>query len=139
VDKKLSTSEIVILVAGAVALLGSFLPWIDVEVLGESVTESAWGDSFPLLTWTGLFGAAMAIVVALRSFANVAMPDRVLGFTWPDIHLILAVFATLITISWLIAGDNKGIGFWLSLLASFGLVAGAWMMRSETQPVPPAA
>jgi hypothetical protein len=130
-DKKLGQNELIIVVAGAVALLGSFLPWIDVS----GFSESAWGDFFPLLTWVGLFGAVMAAQILLRVFASVSMPDRVLGFSWPDLHLILAFFTALIAVSWLIVGEDFGIGFWLSLGASVALMVGAFRLRREISPV----
>ena len=128
-DKKLSQTELIIVIAGAVALLGSFLPWVDVG----GFSANAWDDfAFPTYTWVGIFGVAMAAVILLRTFANVSLPAAILGFTWPQIHLILAIFAALIAVSFLIAGQDFGIGYWLSLLAAAGLVVGAVRMRSES-------
>ena len=130
-DKKLSQTELIIVIAGAVALLGSFLPWIDYR--GFSV--NAWdGDYllFPTYAWVGIFGTAMAAVILLRTFANVSLPSDILGFTWPQIHLVLAFFAALIALSFLIGGDHRGIGFWLSFLAAAGLVVGAVRLRSDS-------
>jgi hypothetical protein len=132
-DKRLGTSEIIIVVAGALAFVASFLPWVDSE-FGDS--QSAWGDAFPLLTWVGLFGAVMAAQVLLRTFSTVSMPSGLLGFSWPDLHLILAFFTALITVSWLIAGEEQAAGFWLSLVASIALVVGAWMLRNEASAAP---
>ena len=129
-DKKLSQSQLIIVVAGAVALVGSFLPWVDYH--GFSV--NAWdGDFFfPTFAWVGIFGGVMAAIILIRTFADVSMPSNILGFTWPQIHLILALFAALMSVSFLLGGDHRGIGFWLSLLGSIGLVVGATRLRSES-------
>ena len=127
---KLGTPELIIVIAGAVALVSTFLDWFDVGGFGDN----AWSDSmlFPTFAWVGIFGAVMAIQIALVNFGNVNMPRDVLGFTWTQIHLVLAVFCVLLTLSFLIGGEEQAIGFWLALLASIGLLVGAVMLRNET-------
>jgi len=131
-DKKLSTPEWIIVVGGVVAFVASFLPWIDIDTGFGSATRSAWSDfAFPTYTWVGIFGFLMAAVIVVRTFTTVKLPDDVLGFTWTQLHLVLGIFAALIAVSFMIAGDNFGIGFWLSLLAAAALVVGAVMLRNE--------
>jgi hypothetical protein len=128
-DKKLTTPQILILAGGAACLLGSFLPWISVEGFGVKVTRSAWSDGlFPTYTWVGIFGTVMAAHVALTTFASTRFPDRILGFEWRQIHLILGCFAALLAVSFLIAGEEFGFGYFLSLLGAAALVVGAWML-----------
>jgi hypothetical protein len=127
VERKLGTAELIIVIAGAVTLIGSFLPWA--EYAGFS--QNAWGDSFPLLTWVGIFGTLMAAEILLKTFATVKLPEQIAGFGWKDLHVILGFFTVLIAVSWLIVGDNRGIGYWLSLFGSIGLLVGAWMQRSQ--------
>jgi len=129
VEKKLTQAEWVIVVAGAVAFLASFLPWEDAH--GFSV--NAWDEfAFPTYTWVGIFGLVMAGTILLRTFTSVSLPSNVLGFTWLQIDFILAIFVALIAASFLIAGDYFGFGFWLSLLAAIALVVGAVMLRNES-------
>jgi hypothetical protein len=126
VDNKQPTpGEIVILAAGAVMLIASFL-----EFAGE---DSAWGNFwFPIATLIPIYGILMALQVALTKFANVNLPDRVASFTWEQVHLMLGLFALLMSIGWLISGlDDTGIGFWLLLLGSVGLAVGAVMLQRE--------
>ena len=144
-QNRLSTAEIVIVIAGAVTLLGSFLEWIDFGDFGGG-GESAWGDGlFPTYTFVGIFGTVMALQIVLSKLANVQFPDRVMGFTWPQIHLVLGFFAALIAISFLIvdkSSGDTGIGFILSLIAAIGLMVGAVMMQNErrgTTSPPPAS
>ncbi|HEX6237940.1 MAG TPA: hypothetical protein VFZ68_12145 [Acidimicrobiales bacterium] len=123
-------SEIVIMASGAVAFIFSFFTWFDFP--GQAY--NAWNTdlTFPLATYIGIFGLLMGIQVALARFANVQMPDRVVGFTWPQIHLVLAVFCGLLAIGWLIVGEEYAIGFWLSFLAAIGLIVGAVMLHTES-------
>jgi hypothetical protein len=76
----------------------------------------------------------MGVQIALAKFANVNFPDRILGFSWPQIHLALGIFAVLLGIGYLltdVGGLDKGIGLWLALLASIGLVVGAVLLNNE--------
>jgi hypothetical protein len=126
VDNKQPTpGEITIMAGGAVMLIASFL-----DFAGKT---SAWGSGlFPIATLIALYGIVMAAQIALTKFANVSLPDRVAGFTWEQVHLLLAVFALLMSIGWIISGINsKGIGLWLLFLGSIALVAGAVMLQRE--------
>jgi hypothetical protein len=160
--KKLSPAAIVILAAGVVALVASFLAFykysyggvglsqaeIDAaraagltlpsNVGGGSTSYSAWSNSgfglFPLAIVPALFGLIMALQVGLTNFANVTLPERVLGFEWPQIHLLLAAQALLLMLCYLAVDNGSasyGIGFWLMFLASIGLVVGAVMLARE--------
>jgi hypothetical protein len=126
VDKKQPTpGEITIMVAGAVMLIASFL-----DFAGDT---SAWGEgAFPIVTLIVIYGVLMALQIALTKYANVSLPDRVGTFTWEQVHLLLAVFALLMSLGWLISGiRDKGAGLWLLLLASIALVVGAVMLQRE--------
>ena len=129
---KLGTAELIIVIGGAVALVASFLDWFDVAGFGDN----AWSDSmlFPTFAWVGIFGAVMAAQIALTAFGNVNLPRDVLGFTWTQIHLVLALFCVILTVSFLIGGEEQAIGFYLSLLASIALLVGAVMLRNQAAP-----
>ena len=129
-ENKLSPAQLVIVISGAVALIGSFLDWLD---FGGSIGANAWDEGlFPTFTWIALFGVIMALAVALPAFANVKLPGDVMGFTWAQVHLALGFFAALLALSFLITDTaDKAIGFWLSLLAAIGLLVGAVMLQRE--------
>lgn len=106
---------------------------------------SAWsGDVpglFPISLYPVLFGVAMAAQIALTRFANVKLPDHVLGFTWKQIHLILGAFAALLMLGYLITEKGSadfGFGFFIMLLGSIALVVGAVMYRNEGDTAPSA-
>jgi hypothetical protein len=133
-DKKLTTSEILIVAGGAGALVGSFLPWM--EAFGADV--NAWDSGmFPTYTWVGIFGLLAALAVILPKYANVNLPDRILGFTLNQVLLELTFIAALLVLSFLLVdkgGADMGIGFFLSLLGAGAAVAGAWMIQNEVRP-----
>lgn len=117
-------AEIAILAGGVVALVGSFL-----DFAGET---SAWGSGwFPVVTLIPLYGVVMALHVALTKFASVDLPDRIVGFTWEQLHLVLGFFAALMSLFWLVAAEDTGAGLWLMLLGSIALVVGAVMLQNE--------
>jgi hypothetical protein len=130
-DKKLTTSDIIILAAGAVMVICLFLPWI-----GNGSDENAFGTLvFPLGTFAALFGIVMAVHVLLTKIASVSFPDRILDFTWDQVHVVLSIYAVVLMVSWLlvdVGGIDKKIGLWLALLASIGLVVGAVMRLQES-------
>ena len=134
-EKKLTPAQIVILAAGAVAFIASFLPWLDFDFGNTSSTVSAWGSgAFPTYTWVGIIGLVMALAVGLPAFTNVNLPQAVMGFTWVQLHLILGFIATLIAISFLIVDKGSydiGIGGWLGILAGVALLVGAVMLQRE--------
>ena len=124
-NKQPTPGEIVIMAAGAVMLIFSFF-----DFAGKT---SAWGSGlFPVATLIVIYGIVMAAQVAVTTFAKVDLPDRVAGFTWEQVHLVLGVFALLMSLGWLISGvPSKGIGLWFLLLGSIGLVVGAVMLQRE--------
>ncbi|MDQ1520194.1 MAG: hypothetical protein QOI55_1267 [Actinomycetota bacterium] len=124
-NKQPTPGEITIMAAGAVMLIASFLDFAG--------STNSWGaGAFPIATLIAIYGIVMAGQIALTKFANVSLPDRVAGFTWEQVHLLLAVFAFLMSIGWLISGiSSKGIGLWLLFLGSIALVAGAVLLQRE--------
>lgn len=123
-NKQPTPGEWAIMGGGALALVASFL-----EFAGDT---SAWGEgAFPIVTLIPLYALVMALQVALTKFANVRLPDRVLGFTWEQVHLVLGIFATVMALFWLITADDTGIGAILLLLGAAAACAGAFMLQRE--------
>lgn len=121
---------------GVVILIGSFLGLYET---GLDETTSAWGQGlFPLYAIPALLGVVMAAQVAASAFADVRIPDRVLGLSWREIHLVLGFFVAFMMVSFLIgrvtiedADASKEIGFWIMLLASLALAAGAFLKAQD--------
>jgi hypothetical protein len=138
---KLSPANVVILAAGVVILIGSFMAFYKVSVAGSgSVSVNAWDrGQFMIATLPALLGTFMALQVGLVAFGHIDMPNRLLGLTWDQVHLVLALQAALLMLSFLARTrpsatfdtirieTTLGIGFWLMLVAAIGLVTGAFM------------
>jgi hypothetical protein len=141
---KLSVGNLVILVAGVVMLLSSLLPFFKAApVHGAPVTATVWSNGFfAIATLPALLGAVMAAQVALTAFATrVNVPEHVLGVGWDQIHLVLAAQSLLLMLSWLVVdrgefNQGRQLGFWLLLLGSIALMAGAVVRVREPQPEP---
>lgn len=141
-------AEIVIMASGAVALIFSFFDFYKVDGPFGSDSQSAWSSGlFPLATYIPIIGVILGVGVALAVFAGVEMPEKIAGFTIPQVDLVLALFALLIGIGFLIrskGGVDFGIGFWFLLIASIGMFVGAILQlqkpaSSSPPPAPPAA
>jgi hypothetical protein len=150
---KISPANIVILVAGVVILIASFLAFYKLEIpkqtlgnitIGGSTSYNAWSTGqFLIATLPALLGAVMAAHVVLAAFSNVDLPETVLGLTWDQIHLALGFQAALMMVAFLIRSNpysSFGIGFWLMLLAGVALLVGAIMrVAGATATTPDAA
>ena len=133
---KLTVGEMVIVGAGAVSVLFSFLPWY-----GDPLDRSAWGSGlFPLATLVPILGLVMLAQVLIDKLSGATLPTRLGDFTWEQIHLVAAVGAAVIVFCFLLqdrGGVDLGIGFYFNLLAVAGLVAGAVMIRGERRRLRP--
>ncbi len=144
---KLSTANIVILASGAVMLIGSFLDFSkskSVTVGGFTVHVSSGGGSawstghLLIATLPALLGIVMAAQVAVAAFASgVKLPEKVLGLSWTQIHLVLGFQATIMMLAFLVedTGLDKGIGLFLMLIAAIALLVGAVLRMRETPAV----
>jgi hypothetical protein len=150
---KLSTANLVILIAGAVMLIASFLDFTKAKatVTFGNITihvstggGNAWSSGrFLIATIPALLGIVMAAHVAVDAFASgVKPPEKVLGLSWNQIHLVLGLQATIMMLAFLIQSTSpldKGIGLFLMLLAAIALLVGAVLRMQEpaSGSVPP--
>ena len=129
-----SPGKIAIIAGGGVTFLFSFLSWWTVSYNNHG--NSAWSDGlFGPATWAPLFGLVAVLLVALPAFANVKLPDDVLGFTIDQLVLVAGVFATLITLGFMIGtpnGFDVGIGLIFCFLGSAAIVVGWFLDRQDT-------
>ena len=143
---KLNTGEKVIGVSGILLLIFSFFPWLGFSYAGFSASKSAW--TFTLCWLAVVLGVLMAGYVVAKA-AGVEMPD--LGnVKWAHVLLGVALVAFLFILIKVIVGPStngvslagtgvskdRKIGIFLGLLASIGLVAGAYLNAKETGDLP---
>ena len=122
-------SQIAILAGGALLFFFSFLAFVD-PAFGDG--QSAWSGDFlfPLTAIPALFGLIVAGATAATIFADVKLPDEVIGFSWKQLNFVLAFTAIVIILGLAISlpdGLDMGVGLILSILAAIALVAGTVM------------
>ena len=124
-DTPPTSAELTILIAGAVMLVGSFFDFAG--------PMNAWGTYlFPLATLLPLYGTLMAVQIGLTTFAEVTLPDDVLGFTWEKLQLVFGLLAGFMALGWLATDiGSKGIGYWLEVLGGIAIAAGAIVLQRE--------
>jgi hypothetical protein len=142
VKKQPTVSDWIILGAGAVMFIGSIFPFVKFSIgrgrFAVSETRRVWSTDglFPLSWWPVLLGVAMAVVIGLELFAGINLPERILGFTWNQIHLVFGAYSTLLMLAFLVTNKgvlDAGIGLYLMLFAAIGLLVGA-VMRTKEAP-----
>jgi hypothetical protein len=159
---KLTRGDQVIGISGSVLFIFSVLDWLGATVsvgggriagFSASGADNAWGFTLPLLAV--LIGIAMVAYVVLKA-VGVEIPDKFGSVTLAQILLGLAAVAFLFVLIKVIVGPNLGsvptgisvskdrkFGIFVGLLATAGLVAGAFLNFQESQSgagsAPPAA
>jgi hypothetical protein len=124
--------EATILASGVIALIFSFF---DFYTFGDS-GANVWSTGlFPLAALMVIFVAIMALQVALTRLAHLEISSRPFGFTWVQIHLVLAFFATVNAVAFLLNkrsfGTHLGIGFWGILVSCAAALVGAVLLQRE--------
>lgn len=137
--RNMSLGEKIILIAGPLLLIDSFLPWYKVSVdfgFGKvSANFSGWED--PGAIWSILatiIGVVMAVVVAVTRFTSVQMPALPAGVTWARVHLGLAALAGICILLKIVdESSHMTYGFFLGIILVGALIAGAFLMFQEEQ------
>jgi hypothetical protein len=129
--KKLTTANWVLGGSGIALFIFSFFPWF---TLGDFGSRSAWSNFFSLI----------AVLLALV-IVGVLVVERLLEVDLPELpvamglaYLVASGVVFLLVLLQLIIGDSvggfgvsvdldRGIGIWLGLLASAGMVAGGFL------------
>jgi uncharacterized membrane protein len=143
---KLTNGDKIIGVSGVLLFIFSFFKWFGYDIGPLSVSQSAW--SFFLCWISVLLGVVLVAYVAMKA-GGVKLPD--LGaVTWSQIVLGVASLIFLLILIKLIAGPSahgvdlgsvgisksRKIGVFLGLIASAGLVAGAFLNAKESGELP---
>ena len=132
-QNKLTRGEFTLLAAGIAVIVGSFAPFYTAGGFSVNAWDSGFGLS-PISLYPVFAGVASAGVVAMRRFANAQLAVRLGSFTWEQMHVLLGLFALLISVGYFFTdhgGANFGFGFWILLAGSIALFAGALMLSHE--------
>ena len=141
---KLTRGDRVIGVSAIVLFIFSFFNWLGAKATNGPVvieqSKSAW--SFTLTLLAVLLGLVMLAYVVMKAL-GVEIPDKFGNVTLAQILLGIAAVAFLFVLIKLIAGPNIGtvpsyitksrkFGIFVGLLATIGLVAGAFLNFQES-------
>jgi hypothetical protein len=132
-ESKLTRGEFTLLAAGVALIVGSFAPFFSAPGFSVNAWDSGFGLS-PISLYPAFAGAASAGVIAMRRFANAQLAVRLGSYTWEQVHVLLGLFALLITVGYFFTdhgGVDFGLGFWLLFGGSIALFAGALMLSRE--------
>jgi hypothetical protein len=130
---KLKKGQMVVLGAGILLFINTFIPWYRVSFdygagIGGSWNWNAWHF---FLAWFGsLLAIAAAVLIALKVFANMKINAGPLKAE----HLAFALGALgflFIFIKLLVDLHYMFVGLWIGLIASAALVVGAFLAMKE--------
>lgn len=129
-DNGIKPATLMLIGGGAVMFIATLLDWR--ERGGFSV--SGWDtDAWGLMgVFVAIIGIVIAVGVAVTTFADVSLPDDILGFSRTQLYVSLAEAAFLINFGQQFASD-WGIGILLGWLAAGVAVAGGIIeLRSDS-------
>ncbi|MCH8051242.1 MAG: hypothetical protein IIC86_04415 [Chloroflexi bacterium] len=135
--QKLGLGEKIILIAGPLLFIVSFLPWysISFEAFGfsESITRSAWQSPGAIWSMLAVFiGLVMTGLIAAVRFGNVKLPEMPQGVTWGRIMLGLGSASALLVVIKLISESSfLGFGFYIGIILVIALAAGGFLTFQE--------
>ena len=143
---KLTLGDKIIAVSGILLLIFSFFPWLGFDFGPVSASGSAWDFT---LCWLAVVLGVLCVVYVVLKMQDVKLPD--LGsVTWGQVVLGLAIVAFVFILIKVIVGPSTGgvelagtgvskerkIGIFLGLIASAGLVVGAYLNVKEAGELP---
>ncbi len=137
--QKMGLGEKIILIAGPLLFIDSFLKWYSVsfEAFGFSASVSRSGWQSPGALWSilaVLIGLVMCgLVVAIR-FGNVKLPELPQGVTWARLHLGLGGAAVLfVLVKFINESSSLSYGFYIGIILALALAAGGFLLFQEEQ------
>jgi hypothetical protein len=119
--KSLPVGRQLILGAGVLLLIDTFLPWQKISFLGASASANAWHGFWGVLL--GLMTIALVAWVAARVFGvelPASIPDGLATLVLSGAILLFAVIKT-------ISDSYSAWGSYLGIVLAAGVAAGAWL------------
>jgi hypothetical protein len=120
-------------VAGLVLALSSFMGWYAGSGVGVKLAVIGW-HSGVLGKLVFFLGLAVLVIVALREFGFELPPSVPESLVMLGIGALAAVFVLIRIISIpdsVLPADGRGIGIWISLVASLGVILGGILRAAE--------
>jgi hypothetical protein len=107
---------------GALTVAASFID--------GALGTTAWATgAFPVVSLIPLYCGFVALLVVLTRFGNRRFAPRLMGFTWPQVYLVLGVLAAVMAAGWIIAGENNDAGLYAMFAGALLVVGGALLSQ----------
>jgi hypothetical protein len=138
VQRRPNAGEVVTILSALAMLVGSFLPFVQVQA--PKLNFTVWSNSFgilPLMPALVFATVGIGVVVTMRTFTKARFPDRVLGLGWDQAQFAVAVIVAVTTLCYLArdpgaiirtTGIEHGTGVYVILASAVGLGIGALLM-----------
>jgi len=116
---KPTPGQIMVMAAGVLMFIWSFLAWYSSPTGSANAWSTATIPGLVLTaTWVPLLSLAIAALVAIKALGS--LPDRVWGFSWAQLSVVVGLFDVLITFGFLVA--NRSLGSFGTLTLGAGLI-----------------
>jgi hypothetical protein len=125
--------QVLVMAAGVLMFVWGFLPWYSDPGGSANAWSTATVPGLVLTaTWVPLLSMAIAIFEAIEVFGS-GLPDRVWGFSWAQLAVMVGLFNVLITFGLLVANRSLGgfgtvslgVGLILSFVTALVMLTGA--------------
>lgn len=127
--KGLPLGRQLILGAGVLLLIDTFLPWQSVDIGPFTVTRSAWHGFWGVLL--GLLTIAIVAWVAARAF-EVAVPEEIPdGVTTLALGIAIVVFALIKNL----ADDYSAVWSYIGVILAAVVAYGSWLVYTGSEAV----
>jgi hypothetical protein len=123
----LSLGKKLVLIAGVLLLIDTFLNWQQVDTVLGSAGQSAWHGFWGV--FIGLMTVALVAWVALRAFGNVRLPE---GLPEGLISLVLGSLIVLFAVIKVISDNYVHWPAYLGILLAAVVTYGAWLVFKES-------
>jgi hypothetical protein len=126
--KGLPLGRQLVLGAGVLLLIDTFLPWQSVSVGPFTITRTAWHGFWGVLL--GLLTIAIVAWVAARAF-EVALPEEIPdGVTTLALGIAIVVFALIKNL----ADDYSAVWSYIGVVLAAVVAYGSWLVYSGSEP-----
>jgi hypothetical protein len=120
-------------ISGLILALSTFMDWYSGSGLGVSLSVIGWhtGTAGKIIFFIGL---AVVAIEAFRAFGfdlPASFPDGLVIIGLGALATVLVLIRVLNIPDAVLPADSRGIGLWISLLASLGVVAGGLLRATE--------
>jgi hypothetical protein len=120
-------------ISGLVLALSAFMDWYAGSGLGVKLAVIGWhtGTAGKIVFFIGL---AVVAIEAFRAFGfdlPASLPDGIVLIVLGGFSTVLVLIHVINIPDAVLPADSRGVGIWVSLIASLGIVAGGLLRATE--------